>query len=136
MTSWIADTSVAVPLLAASHRAHTTAIEAIADRSVGLAAHSALETYSVLTRLPGDARLAPSDAALLISRRFVEIVTLEADVQARLVDTFASVGVAGGAVYDAVIALTARQHDAVLLTRDRRAANTYRALGAVCEVVA
>ena len=41
-----------------------------------LEAADALETYSVLTRLPGDARLLPADAALPLSDHFGPIVTL------------------------------------------------------------
>jgi hypothetical protein len=39
-------------------------------------------------------------------------------------------GVAGGAVYDAVVALAAVEHDAELATRDRRAMATYELVGA------
>jgi predicted nucleic acid-binding protein len=35
-------------------------------------------------------------------------------------------GVAGGAVYDALIGAAAVEHGLILLTRDRRAAETYR----------
>lgn len=37
--------------------------------------------------------------------------------------------VRGGAVYDGLVGLTAAAADLVLLTRDHRAARTYRALG-------
>jgi len=37
------------------------------------------ETYSVLTRLPGDLRLTPVDAARLLADRFVEPFLLGAD---------------------------------------------------------
>ena len=40
----------------------------------------------------------------------------------------ADAGVAGGAVYDALVALAVREADAELLTRDARAAATYAAL--------
>ena len=35
----------------------------------------------------------------------------------------------GGAVYDAMVALAAKEHGARLATRDARAANTYRSVG-------
>jgi predicted nucleic acid-binding protein len=41
----------------------------------------------------------------------------------------AAVRVSGGATYDGLIALTALDHDLELLSRDLRAARTYRALG-------
>jgi hypothetical protein len=135
MTTWIADTSVAVPLLQASHAAHSTVVAGIGDRVVRLAAHAAIETYSVLTRLPGDARLSPADAARLITETFGDAAALDPSSQSTLVTLFSARGIAGGAVYDAVIALTAQQHEAVVLTRDARAAATYTALGASFEIV-
>jgi len=51
------------------------------------------ETYSVLTRLPGDA------------------------------------------TYDGLVALAAREHGAILVTRDARARSTYEALGVGTEVL-
>ena len=135
MTRWLADSSVAVPMVQASHAAHQRVREVVGKRSVGLPAHAAVETYSVLTRLPGDARLAPGDAATLLASRVPKRLALDADTQARLVDDLAAAHVAGGAVYDAIIALTARHHRSALLTRDSRAAATYRALGVEFELV-
>ena len=70
MTSYLVDTSVAVPYVMASHTAHRLVQQAIGRRSVWLAGHAGIETYSVMTRLPGDARLTPSDAHMLIDERF------------------------------------------------------------------
>ena len=47
----------------------------------------------------------------------------------------ASVGIAGGAVYDAIVALAAREADLPLATRDLRAASTYAALNVGVEYV-
>jgi toxin FitB len=44
--------------------------------------------------------------------------------------------VAGGAVYDALVALAAKQHRVALATRDARARGTYDAVGAEVIVVA
>jgi predicted nucleic acid-binding protein len=107
----------------------------VGRRAIGLAAHAALETYSVLTRLPGDARLSTSDAATLIDTRFDRIVALELETQVDLVHALANARVAGGAVYDALIALTAWQDGSALLTRDTRAAATYETLGVDYEFV-
>jgi hypothetical protein len=135
VTTWIADTSVAVPLVQASHAAHHAVVAAVGNRVVRLAAHAAVETYSVLTRLPGDARLSLSDAAHLITETFGDTAALDPTAQTELVAMFSARGIAGGAVYDAMIALTAQQHEAVLLTRDARAAATYTALNAPFEIV-
>ncbi len=44
-------------------------------------------------------------------------------------------GIAGGAVYDALVGAAAREHDLVLATRDRRALDTYRALDVRLELL-
>ena len=134
MTRWLVDTSVAIPLVLSSHEAHRVASVAVDDRAVEIAAHAALETYSVLTRLPGDARLTAVDAALLIGERFGPVVVAD-DIWLNLIHDLARVGIAGGAVYDAVIAVTARSVNGVLLTRDHRAATTYSRLNVVVELV-
>lgn len=49
------DTSVAVPLLVASHLDHLYVGAWPKDRVLSLSGHALMETYAVLTRLPGDA---------------------------------------------------------------------------------
>jgi hypothetical protein len=49
---------------------------------------------------------------------------------ARLADTLSQLGIAGGAVYDALVALAAVDHTADLATRDLRAKATYETVGA------
>lgn len=88
------------------------------------------ETYSVLTRLPGDLRLEPADAARLLRERFAKPLILGARNSARIADRLGQLGIAGGAVYDALVALAAVDHDADLATRDLRAKDTYEAVGA------
>ncbi len=131
----MADTSVAVPALQASHMAHLQVQQQLAGRALGLTAHAALETYSVLTRLPGDARLSLDDASTIIAERFDPIIALAADADGCLVQTLSEKGIGGGAVYDALIGLTAKQAGATLLTRDSRARATYLAVGAECEAL-
>lgn len=57
-------------------------------------------------------------------------LVLPANRMGALVQELLGLGVSGGAVYDALIALTAAEHGAELLTRDRRAEETYRRCGA------
>ncbi len=132
---WLADTSVAVPALLASHLAHVQVRDQLAGRVLGLTAHAALETYSVLTRLPGDARLSLDDAATLIAERFDSIIAFAADQAGLLIRTLSHKGIGGGAVYDALIGLTAQQAGGTLLTRDSRARATYLAIGVDHEVL-
>lgn len=129
------DTSVAIPLLVRTHGAHAAVVRWWRHRPVVLAGHALAETYSVLTRLPGDLRLAPADAARLLDERFGPPLLLPDDVAAELPAVLARSGIAGGAVYDALVGLCAAAHDAVLATRDARARGTYDAVGARSVVV-
>ncbi len=131
MTAPVAvDTSVAIPLLVQTHTAHREVMGWWRGQSLALSGHALAETYSVLTRLPGDLRVAPQDAARLIQERFGAPLLLRGQTQARLAEILGRLGVAGGAVYDALVALAAVEHNAVLATRDARARSTYDLLGA------
>jgi toxin FitB len=135
MTLLVADTSVAVPFVMAGHEHHRAVLDVIGDRALSLAAHSAIETYSVLTRLPGDARHDPDDARRLVDESFAAIVVPSTELSAELVGRLAALRIAGGVAYDAVIALTVREVDGTLATRDARAADTYRRVGVAVEVI-
>ena len=130
------DTSIAVPLLVRSHRNHAAVVRWWDGQQVALSGHALAETYSVLTRLPGDARLAPADAARLLTDRFAPPLLLSAARARKLPDTLSRLGIAGGAVYDALVALAAREHEVALATRDGRAKGTYDAVGIEVIVVA
>lgn len=123
------DTSVAVPLLVQTHSAHAAVVRWWASREVALSGHALAETYSVLTRLPGDVRLTPADAARLLRERFGPPFLLGPETAARLPDILAEMEIAGGAVYDALVALAAAEHGADLATRDARAKDTYSKVG-------
>ena len=129
------DTSVAVPLLVRSHNDHAAVVRWWSGQEVALSGHALAETYSVLTRLPGDARLAPADAARLLDARFSPPLVLSSSRSRKLPDTLSRLGIAGGAVYDALVALAAKEHRATLATRDARARGTYDAVGVKVIVV-
>jgi predicted nucleic acid-binding protein len=129
------DTSVAVPLVIRNHDDHRAVRSRIGSRIVTMTAHSLAETYSVLTRLPGDARVLPYDAARLLGSGFAPPLLLDPDVAAVLPEVLANHGIAGGAVYDALVALAVKGSDATLLTRDQRAAATYSVLNVPVEFV-
>jgi toxin FitB len=129
------DTSVAVPLLVRSHNDHAAVVRWWNGQEVTLSGHALAETYSVLTRLPADARLAPADAARLMKARFAAPLVLSGSSARKLPDTLAGLGLAGGAVYDALVALVAKEHGAALATRDARARGTYDAVGVEVIVV-
>lgn len=125
-----ADTSVTVAASTATLAAHDIAYRTIEGHELRLVDHVLVETYSVLTRLPA-IKPEPGLAAELLRRRFTATpLSLPARQRATLIDRFAMAGVAGGAVYDGLIAATAAHHDAVILSLDHRAARTYEVLGA------
>ena len=123
------DTSAAVALILEDHDAHTATVAAVHGRRLGLAGHAWFETYSVLTRLPGNLRRSPADAARLLAHNFPATGYLSEAVAAALGAEFAQLGIAGGSVYDALVGAAARHHGQPLLTRDDRARPTYGALG-------
>lgn len=130
------DTSVAVPLVMTSHRHHAVVAAWAESRTLGLCGHALTETYSVLTRLPGDARVDAADAVALIDGNFPASLQIGARVSRSAHRELARRGIAGGATYDGLVALAAREHGCVLATRDARARSTYEALGVVTEVLA
>ena len=123
------DTSVAVPLLVQAHAEHRAVSGWAHGRVLALSGHAALETYSVLTRLPGDLRAAPIDVARVMRDRFEPPYLLDLESTGRLPDVLGELGITGGAVYDALVGEAARTDDRILLTRDRRAIPTYALLG-------
>lgn len=129
------DTSVAVALTVADHEHHDATASLLAGRSLGLAGHAAFETFSVLTRMPPPARRSPATVGRILAVSFPHTRFLGAEASAKLAERVASAGIAGGAVYDALVGETAVEHGMTLLTRDRRALDTYRALGAVVELL-
>jgi toxin FitB len=129
------DTSVAVPLLFRNHEAHADVVEWRAGRSLSLCGHAWIETYAVLTRLPGTSRVLPDDALRLLRSNFSQPLSPSRDTLANSVELFAGAGIAGGASYDGWVALAALDHSAILASRDLRAEATYRRLGADVELV-
>lgn len=128
------DTSVAVALVTAGHEHHQATRKAVGSRSCGLCGHAAFETFSVLTRLPPPNRRTPAAVGRLLAHNFPGSRFLSAQGARRLHSRLASLGIAGGAVYDALVAAAAAEHGITLATRDRRAAETFRALDASFEL--
>lgn len=122
------DTSVLVAAVQSWHDEHEQALEAVSRALDGPRAvvpfHVLLETYSVLTRMPKPLRLSPEDAFALLERTLRErtdVVSLDASTAFVLLQSFRDRGIAGGAVYDAVIAEVAFRAGArSLLTLNRQ----------------
>lgn len=120
-----ADTSLVVAAFASWHERHEAARRAL-DSGVRLIEHCALETYSVLTRLP-----APHRASGEVVREFLKVrfpqpfLRLSAAAFRAFLSALPDRAVSGGAAYDALVAATAADHGAELLSCDRRAVVIY-----------
>lgn len=100
-----------------------------------LAGHAAFETVSVLTRMPGPLAVDPPTATSIVDRMFSGVAWLDAPAATSLLGRLGSIGIAGGAVYDALVGEAARANGLTLLTRDQRARRTYDLLGVGYELV-
>lgn len=135
MTERALDSSVAIALLSSGHSDHAEVLTWRGESAMALAGHALAETYAVLTRLPGDARIAPADVAVLLAEEFDPPLLMRDETFRELVPTLARHAIVGGAVYDALVGLAARDNHLVLATLDRRARATYEAVGATVEFV-
>lgn len=123
------DSSVVIAAFASWNEHHEAALRALRDTR-DLVAHVELETYSVLTRLPEPFRAEPAVVAQYLREDFSgRRLMLPEPRQRKLLDRLARQSISGGAVYDAIVALTAAHHDHPLLSCDRRASRTYDRLG-------
>jgi predicted nucleic acid-binding protein len=133
----VVDTSVAVAAALPWHEAHAEALSALPRERTRLLAQVAVETYSVLTRLPPPQRVPARVAEEYLREAFsLPPLVLSAAGHADLLALAASESIVGGAVYDALVAAGARQAGATLLTLDRRALPTYQQVGVEYRLVA
>ncbi len=127
------DSSVVIAAFATWHEHHAIARKAMAGRP-RLVAHAAVESYSVLTRLPPPHRAHPSIVHAFITERFAEpFLTLSETGYQEFLATVAARQILGGPAYDALIAFTAAEHQATLLSLGHRATATYEAIGVTVE---
>jgi predicted nucleic acid-binding protein len=103
------DTSVLVPLFYRDHVHHGPSQEIFIqfNKSNGCCGvRSLAEVYSTLTRMPGKRRISGEQAMLFIGniRDRLSIVALDGEEYAEALQTSASRGIVGGAIYDAVLA--------------------------------
>lgn len=124
-----ADTSLIVAAFASWHERHEAARRTL-DGGLRLIEHCALETYSVLTRLPPPHR-SPGDVVRdFLAARFPQPwLRLGEQAYKRYVLELADHGVTGGAAYDALVAATAVGCGAELVSCDRRALTVYERYG-------
>lgn len=123
-----ADTSVVVPSLASWHENHEIALEAV-QKVKALPAQVVLETASVLSRLPGGLSQPLVMVANLLRTSFSqEPLDLSGREYLSMLEKLSAAGIRGGAIYDAVVAMTAKHHGATLLSLDVRAQAVYASL--------
>jgi predicted nucleic acid-binding protein len=129
----VVDSSVVIAAFASWHEHHMVASKALADRP-RLVAHAAIESYSVLTRLPPPHRAQPSIVHRFITERFTDpFLTLSETGYQELLATVAAGQILGGPTYDALIAFTTAEHQATLMSLDHRAVATYETIGVAVE---
>ncbi|MBO0881427.1 MAG: type II toxin-antitoxin system VapC family toxin [Mycobacterium sp.] len=132
----LVDTSAALAMVQRENPFHLAARARLLACRRGMSGHAAVELLSVLTRLPPPQRLSPVAALRLEATNFPESRYLSATDTQDLLRECADAGIAGGALYDGLVAAAARKHKLPLVTCDRRAEATYRVLGVTYELLA
>lgn len=144
------DASVLVAAFGRWHERHDDARLAV-QRADRVAAHAVLETYAVLTAMPPPRRAPgglvlsflaahfpddePSNAGPRSGDPPIACLVPEAETYRLVLSAVEEHGLIGGAVYDGLVAATAKQAGATLVTLDQRATEAYRAVGAPFEVL-
>lgn len=124
-----ADTSLVVAAFASWHEKHQAARQAL-DEDIRLIDHCALESYSVLTRLPAPHRAPAELVRQFLQERFSKpYLRLSVGAYRAFVLALPAQGISGGAAYDALIAATAARTGAELVSCDRKAAGIYERYG-------
>lgn len=131
----LVDTSIVVAAFASWHEYHAAA-DRVVDGKTRLVAHCAVEAFSVLTRLPPPHRVAGHLVRDFLTARFPNpYVGLDTTDYSGLIPRLVEIGISGGAAYDALIAATARAADDILVSCDRRAAQTYERIGVAFRLI-
>ncbi|GAP95472.1 type II toxin-antitoxin system VapC family toxin [Leptolyngbya sp. NIES-2104] len=108
------DTSVIVAASLPKHPNHSSCFIQLQAAKSGqieayISTHTLAEAYSVLTRMPSQPRMSPSDAKALLSAHlsYIQAISLELrDYQAAM-DQMAALNLPGGGIFDALIAQAA-----------------------------
>lgn len=124
------DSSVVVASMGEWHPLYKASQAALAGSDRRLIGHVAFECVGTISRMPEPYRAEPTVVLEALGDDYPSAwLVLDADSQREALWTAVSRGVYGGALYDALIAATAREHDATLLSADRRALPVYEAIG-------
>ena len=104
------DTSALVPVFYGDHVHHKPSLDRFIqfDRTSRgcCGAHSLVEVYSTLTRMPGKHRISAEQAMFFIGsiRERLSVIALSGDEYADASQTAAALGIVGGGIYDAMLA--------------------------------
>lgn len=132
----VADSSVIINAALGLNPASATACRDVIANSRVAIAHALAESYSMLTRSPLPFRLTPAQAWQLLDDAFpLEPLTLSGDGYRRILRLVSERGIVGGAIYDCLIAQTAVEAGAVLVSRDRRAVGNYALVGVSFDLI-
>src|SRR5258705_11878977 len=114
--TYLPDTSCLVALICSWHERHAATLKEMNHRNQSgyasvLAAHSLVETFAVLTRIPYPYRLSEKDTWELLNANFskTRVVALTSTQYWAALKTCRDSGISGGQIYDAVIAACARK---------------------------
>jgi predicted nucleic acid-binding protein len=125
------DTSVLIAALAPWHPLHARAREELRRAPIRLVGHAAFETVSVLSRMPEGTRVASTVVLEALERTSPDPwLSLSAAGLRACMRRAVDAGLQGGALYDALVATTAAERGATLLSADLRAQAAYEAMGA------
>jgi predicted nucleic acid-binding protein len=110
------DSSCLVAAALPQHERHKATIDDLSRRrglghAFVIAAHSLLEAYAVLTRLPAPHRLSPADALSVLERNWgkTAMASLSGAETWRVIRRHGAAGIGGGRIYDGQIAASARK---------------------------
>ena len=124
----LADTSVLVAALVASHPHHARArvwLQAAHEKrlDLGLTVHAIAESYSVLTRIPFPAKFSATQAkqALEEIAKIAHVIAADAPLYFATVERCEGLGLVSGAIFDALHVVSAERWgaDAVLTFNER-----------------
>lgn len=127
------DTSVLVAGFHLGHPRHAAAVAALVEVREGgrLVAHTMAETYAVLSSPGGPFRIEPAMVVAYLDQFLdgSEPIQHQPGAYREALGLLGKRNQPGGVVFDALIALAARDADVILVSLDRRAERTYAACG-------
>ncbi len=111
------DTSVLVPVFYGDHVHHQASLRLFIQfnkESGCCGAHSLVEVFSTLTRMPGKHRISGAQAMLFVGSicERLSLITLDGDEYVKALEDSATLGVVGGGIYDAILARCALKAEA------------------------